>query len=388
MLHVIPTLDPRYGGPVEGIHRITDALVHDGHRPAILCLDDPSAAWLSNIGTTPIFPVGEGILKFRYRPRLIREFRRIARDFDCVVVHGIWQYPGLLAWLSLRAGTIPYFVFPHGMLDPWFKEEYPLKHFKKLVYWAVAQRHILARAEAILYTCEEERRLARLSFPWYPDNDVTVGYGTALPADDAEVQKAAFADAFPHLANRRFLLSLSRIHPKKGHDILIEAFSAVSAEDPGLSLVIAGPDELGWQRSLEQLAAQRGISDRVFWVGMLQGNTKWGALRSAEAFILPSHQENFGIAVAEALACGIPVLISNKVNIWREILDSNAGIVTPDTIEGTIGALRAWAKLDSGERRQMKSRASECFARSFDVRSVARNLVSLMIARGVHGGSR
>ncbi|MFN6996501.1 MAG: glycosyltransferase, partial [Aquincola tertiaricarbonis] len=114
------------------------------------------------------------------------------------------------------------------------------------------------------------------------------------------------------------------------------------------------------------------------WPGMLQGDLKWGAFHAAEAFVLPSHQENFGIAVAEALGCGVPVLISDKVNIWREIEADGAGLVAPDTAEGTAQLLQRWLALSSAERAAMRDRARGCFAQRFTVEAMADSLLSVL----------
>ncbi len=135
-------------------------------------------------------------------------------------------------------------------------------------------------------------------------------------------------------------LFLGRIHRKKGCDMLIDAFAKVAADDPDLYLVMAGPDQQQWSAKLKQTAANLGIKNRVFWPGMVTGDAKWGAFYGSEAFILPSHQENFGIAVAEALACGKPVLLADKVNIAEEIAEDGAGLMELDTPDGTLQLLK------------------------------------------------
>jgi glycosyltransferase involved in cell wall biosynthesis len=242
----------------------------------------------------------------------------LARSHDLVIIEGIWQYHAFATWRALRVTGIPYFVYPHGMLDPWFKRTYPLKHLKKWAYWPWADYRVLRDAQAVLFTTEQERLLARQSFWLYQANEVVVGYGTSAPPGDAEQQRELFLSRFPQLRGQRILLFLSRIHPKKGVDLLLEAFAAVASSDPRLQLVIAGPDQVGWQAQLQQRAAALGIADRITWPGMLSGDLKWGAFRAAELFCLPSHQENFGIVVAEALACGLPVTIAEPVNIASE----------------------------------------------------------------------
>jgi len=145
------------------------------------------------------------------------------------VVHGLWQHPGVAARRALRAAGVPYFVYPHGMLDPWFRHEYPLKHAKKCLYWWLAQHAVLRDAAAVLFTCEEERRLARESFWPYRVREAVVNYGTTLPAGVRPEQRDAFLAAFPALRGQRLLLFLGRIHEKKGCDLLIDAFAEAAA---------------------------------------------------------------------------------------------------------------------------------------------------------------
>jgi glycosyltransferase involved in cell wall biosynthesis len=208
-----------------------------------------------------------------------------------------------------------------------------------------------------------------------------VNYGTAAPALNLEDARHDFFEAFPMLRGQRLFLFLGRLHEKKGCDLLIEAFAALrdSAETGApMQLVLAGPcaDE-EYLRHLKQLAAKAtGDDGSITFTGMLTGNLKWGALSAAEAFVLPSHQENFGIAVVEALACGTPVLISNQVNIWREIEGAGAGFVENDDLAGTTALLKRWGATDAGVRTAMKDRATQCFARRFEIERATDSLLA------------
>jgi glycosyltransferase involved in cell wall biosynthesis len=134
----------------------------------------------------------------------------------------------------------------------------------------------------------------------------------------------------------------------------------------------ADPDYL---RQLQARNAGHVPTDAVLWPGMLQDDIKWGALRSAQAFVLPSHQENFGIAVVEALACETPVLISHQVNIWREIIDDGAGLAEPDTAEGTLQLLNRWSALDATAVSRMRAAARQTFLERYEIGAVARSLL-------------
>jgi glycosyltransferase involved in cell wall biosynthesis len=296
--------------------------------------------------------------------------------FDGVVVNGLWQYCGFAAWRAF-SGNTPYVVFTHGMLDPYFKRTFPLKHLKKWLYWVPAEYRVLRDADRVLFTCKAEERLAKQSFWLHRWNGCVVPFGASGPEGDAEAQKQSFWEKCPAVRDKRYLLYLGRIHRKKGCDMLIDAFAKVAADDPELDLVMAGPDQQQWMEKLQQAAQSAGIADRVHWPGMIVGDAKWGAFHAAEAFILPSHQENFGIAVAEALACGKPVLLADKVNIAEDIAEAHAGLMEPDTPEGTLRLLQRWVAMSVEERSTMAQRAYECYHRDYDMRKNARTILRL-----------
>ena len=357
------------------------ACVGMGHQVEVATLDDPGATYLQKY-PLPVRPLGPSRTGHAYSARYVPWLRAHACEYDAVIVHGLWQYHSYGAWMALHDLPVPYFVYTHGMLDPWFKKAHPVKHLRKLLYWPFADYRLLRDARSVLFTCEEERLLARQSFKLYKAHETVVSFGTSAPPTDATRLREVFYDKFPALRGRCLLLYLSRIHPKKGCDLLLEAFARVAAQAPELRLMIAGPDQLGWQPQLQALAAQLGIADRVVWPGMLRGDLKWGAFHASEAYLLPSHQENFGIAVAEALGCGVPVLISDKVNIWREIASAAAGIVESDTADGTERALRQWLALGDEARARMQQAASRLFANRFSAQAMGSALIDVVSLLG------
>jgi glycosyltransferase involved in cell wall biosynthesis len=256
---------------------------------------------------------------------------------------------------------------------------------KKLLYWPWSEYRVLRDAAAVLFTSEEERRLARESFSLYRCNEAVVNYGTAAPEIDLETARQEFFEVYPKLHGQPFFLFLGRLHEKKGCDLLINAFGAVRASSGGASpmhLVLAGPcANEEYLRRLRQLARKAANDDSsITFTGMLTGNRKWGAFSAAEAFVLPSHQENFGIAVAEALASGTPVLISNQVNIWREIEAAGAGYVEKDDLEGTRHLLERWLATPSNQREAMRTNARECFSSSFEINRAVDSLLRILSA--------
>jgi glycosyltransferase involved in cell wall biosynthesis len=389
ILHVINSVNPAGGGPIEGVRQLCAANESQGHKVSVVSLDAPDAEYLRTC-PFPVYALGPGLLKYSYCRRLVPWLRENARKFDIVIVNGIWQYQSFAVQHALRrSGDTPYVVYTHGMLDPWFKERYPLKHLKKMLYWPREYR-VLRDASAVLFTCEEERVLARQSFRPYHCNEVVVNYGTAGPQGDPQVELETFYGSYPQLREKRLALFMGRLHEKKGCDLLLQAFAKVLAGDADWHLVMCGPDQVGWGARLMEMAKRLNIAERVTWTGMVSGDLKWGAVRAAEVFVLPSHQENFGIVVAEALACGTPALISNKVNIWREVKNHGAGIVGSDDLDGTCAVLKTWLEMSTEEQSEMRQRARLCFLEEFEIHKASRTLIqtlsSIIAGKEAHAG--
>ena len=303
LLHVVDSLAPAAGGTTEGIRKLAES----GGVSAVevVCVDDPGEV-LSSRAELPGARAGSGAgsLSLYASARESGWQQNLAR-FDGVVIHGLWQYHSYGSYRMVR-GRTPYVVFPHGMLDPYFKRAFPLKHLKKQVYWLAREYRVLRDARAVCFTTPIERDSAAGTMWPQRWNPVVVSFGTSQPAGDPASQREIFLSQYPDLRGRRFFLFLSRIHSKKGCDLLLEALARVAEAHPDLDLVMAGPDEEGLRPQLEAQAKRLRISARVHWTGMLEGDLKWGAFHAADAFVLPSHQENFGVAVVEALACGLP----------------------------------------------------------------------------------
>ena len=374
------SLNPAAGGPIEYILRSSLALLARGHEVEIICLDPPEAPWLAK-SPLKIHALGPGRGSYGYTPKFTEWLQDRHREFDAIIVHGVWQYSSFGVWRVVHGTRTPYFVFPHGMLDPWFKRAYPLKHLKKLIYWLFAERRVLCDAAAVLFTSEEERRLANQSFPFYRANKIVVDYGIAQPSVDLATAREDFLNRFHDLRGKSFLLFLGRLHEKKGCDLLIESIAA--ANNGHMHLVMAGPcASEPYLLQLKQLAVTRRAL--VTFTGMLSGDMKWGALSAADAFILPSHQENFGIAVVEALACGTPVLISKQINIWQEIDRDGAGYVENDDLGGTKRLIQRWQQTPSERREEMRVKARDCFRRRFEINRAVDSLLSVLGETRLH----
>jgi glycosyltransferase involved in cell wall biosynthesis len=378
LLHVIAGLSPEHGGPSENLRLLASGYATLGMEIEVLSQDAPGAAYLA---TYPfrVHAVGPETSTYGRNPLIDQWLAAHIHEFDGVVVEGLWQYNGPAVRRAARAAGKPYAVFTHGMLDPWFQKTYPFKYLKKYAYWLLTQYAVLRDAYRVLFTTELEAELAPTNFRPNRWSSAVVPLGTMRPAGDPAQQREAFYARCPGARGRRLLLFLGRIHVKKGCDLLIEAFASVAAAYPDLDLVIAGPDQTGMQAGLVDATRRLGIAERVHWPGMLEGDAKWGAFYASEAFILPSHQENFGIAIAEAIACRKPVLISNKINIWHYVSEDRVGFVEEDTVEGTRRLLQNWLSLGKEGKQALVDRTDACFDTRFSVENCARAIQEVFL---------
>jgi glycosyltransferase involved in cell wall biosynthesis len=218
---------------------------------------------------------------------------------------------------------VPYILQPHGSLDPFLRERHKLR---KAVYELLIERRNMEHAAGIHFTAEEERRLA---LPYIgKSRSFVVPLGIYPEEYKTLPPRGTFRREFPEVGARRIVLHLGRIHFKKGLDVLVDAFSILASKRDDVHLVLAGPDDNGYGDEIRKRIGDHGLSRRATFTGMLQGDSKLAAFADADVFALPSYTENFGISVVEAMACGLPVVISKNVNIWREIESAEAGLVT------------------------------------------------------------
>jgi glycosyltransferase involved in cell wall biosynthesis len=382
ILHVVQSVNPVGGGPIEGIRQRAVSHHFFGDSLQIASLDPPGAPYLAFPGV-PVEPLRRSWIDHFFPLSLLRWVKAHRHEFDAVVVNGIWDLHLLAAYLAVRGTDTPVLVFPHGMLDPWFRYRYPLKHLKKWLVWPWAIYPPLRGADAVCFTCNQERLLARQSFWLYHCHEVVVAYGTKGIPDTNHNYATSFLEAHPPIAGRQRFLFLGRVAPKKGPDLLLRAIATLQAEglwDPAtMVLVLAGPASGSYAKALKRLAARLGVSASLHWTGMLQGDAKWGAFQSADAFVLPSHQENFGIAVVEALSCSTPVLLSPAINIAADIAAAGAALVEPDNHPGVSTLLRRWLALDPAARDAMATNARRCFEEHYQIDNA-----SLSITRAIH----
>lgn len=369
ILRVVGSMNPHDGGVVEAINQGLREFNNDDYTMEVLCFDNVTSPWVNNEKYSKIHALGKGITAYNFNLKFISWLIKNARNYDLVIIDGLWQFYSFGGYL-LKILKVKYCVFTHGMLDPYFNKD-KLKYFKKLPFWFLIERNIISLADNVIFTCEDERLLAEQSFPLFKANACVATLGVEENKKSEAVLTKAFYSSFPELENKSFALFLSRIHPKKGLDLLIYALAEINEIPDDFYLAIAGPDSIGMKKDLIELSNKLNISHRIIWLGMLTGDTKWGSYYASDVFILPSHQENFGIVVAEALSTGTPVLTTNKVNIWREIQAYNAGLIEDDTKVGVRNLLKFWLTQCRVQKKLLSKNAGLCFESSFST-SVAK----------------
>jgi glycosyltransferase involved in cell wall biosynthesis len=394
ILRVISSMDPASGGPCQGIRNSIPQLSKIGVKNEVVCLDSPNANFLGNDNFL-IHAIGPSKGPWAYSPLLIPWLLDNLARFDVVIAHGLWLYHSYAVRKALiiasrnNAKKLPrLYVMPHGMLDPYFQkaEGRKLKALRNWLYWKLIEAKVVNGADGILFTCEEELILARQPFePYKPKKELNVGYGVPEPPDYTEEMKQAFEEKTPQLNGCQYFLFLSRLHQKKGVDILVDAYKALMCKfdnrDANIpKLVIAGPGlETDYGLMLQKKVEEDPfLQKQVIFTGMLTGNSKWGAFYACKAFVLPSHQENFGIAVVEALAVSKPVLISNKVNIWREIYNGKGGFVDKDSTDGAASLLSNFLNLTEEEVKIAGINARKVYEENFAIAPVAVKLFNTL----------
>jgi glycosyltransferase involved in cell wall biosynthesis len=264
---------------------------------------------------------------------------RAIPSFDVIHVHGLYRFPPTIAASISRWFGVPFVIQPHGSLDPYLYDKSTLnKPRLKRVYERCFDLPNLNAAAAIHYTAEEERDRAsflQLRSPSFViPNGVEWGRFRELPTRGELRGRWGVGDA-------PIILFLGRLHRKKGLDLLIPAFAAIRQLEPNVQLVIAGPENDDYGRTVREWVTERGLNSSVHFVGPLYGIDVVRAFVDADVFVLPSYTENFGVAVVEAMACALPVVISDQVNIHAEISSAGAGLVTRCDAEDVAAALLA-----------------------------------------------
>jgi glycosyltransferase involved in cell wall biosynthesis len=381
VLHVIPSVAPRYGGPSRAVIEMCDALRRGGVETLIATTDADGERRLSVElgrsasfnGVPTIFFTRQWSEAYKYSRPLARWLDAHVADFDVVHIHAIFSHSCLAAAKACRKRGVPYIVRPLGTLDPWSLGQ---KSLRKRVFWHLGVKGMLDGAAAIHYTAEPEQKLAEESLGLKRGVVVPLGVEMVLEnGSGAAKQNGQFSEV---LKQSPYVLVLSRLHPKKGLDLLLPAFLSLvkRREFSHWKLLLAGDGEADYVKSLRTLVGSEGGQDNIVFTGWLDGEKKRAVLKGAAALALTSYQENFGICAVEALACGVPVIVSPHVNLAPQIEAAGAGWITvmeQNTLEQTLAEVLT----DTSSREKRGAAGREMVRSYFSWDVIANQLTSV-----------
>ncbi len=346
VLHVIPSIAPSRGGPSEAVLAMTRALRAEGVEADIVTTNDNGGPGLLQVptGSMEDYAGTRVCLLPRWSPRIaaLREFqyaadfapwlRAVLPTYDGLHVHAVFSYLSTRAMMTARSLGVPYIVRPLGQLDAWSLGQ---KKLKKLLYYALIEKHNLQHAAAIHCTSETESKHVHKLLPKARTEVIPHGIEPLPEIPDAP---ARLRQQLALPADERVILFLSRWHPKKNIPLLLQSLSGMISER--WTLVLAGSSENEYATHIHQLIREYGLEGRVRCPGHVQGDEKALLLQGADVFVLPSVSENFGVAVAEALTCGLPAVVTLGVDLAPIVRDLQGGVVCEANPVSLRGALK------------------------------------------------
>ncbi len=390
ILHVIENISPRFGGPAKVCKEMCEALARNETRVTIFTTNRKYPKGLLNVPVnTQLSQNGYNIWYFpvQFTPYevsldMMKALHHHLKEYEMLHIHSLYRFPSTIAAYYAKKFEVPYIIQPHGCLSPVLFYKPKNRIIKRIHEYLIEWRN-LNKAAAVHYTCKEEMDLVPIKIKapsLVLPLGIDLGLYESLPPD------GTFRKKF-NMKGKKIILHLGRINFVKGLDILVRGFAQVSFDRNDLCLVIAGPDNEDYGRQIEKWIIDEGVKDKVIFTGMLQGVDKLAVLRDADIFALPSYSENFGIAVVEAMACSLPVVISNRVNIWREIQNAGAGLVTSCDAGELAEALQIL--LDNEDIRfQMGQSGKALVNKSFSWDTVANDMIRAyrdILNRSCHG---
>jgi glycosyltransferase involved in cell wall biosynthesis len=315
----------------------------------------------------PRFIMPSFSLKFNKR------IKELSKYFDLIHLAGIFDFYSIpVVSMDLK--------FIYSSRGTFMKEAYKMmrfKKFKKDFYMSIIGKKILKKAKLIHLLTQEEKEHFLEFYPEFENKVRIIPNGLDLSQFEIDLNKSDLINKYPHLKNKKIILFLSRINWKKGLDILIPAFAKLYNEDKSFHLLIVGKDDGdGYEKKVRQWVSDYGLLDAVTFTGLLTGKDKFMAFYGSDLFVLPSYSENFGVAVVEAMACGVPIVVSDKVGISREIKQYNAGTIVKTNVDDVYNGIKnGFQNLD--EAKDMTLNAKKMVHNLYDINKVADEVIKM-----------
>jgi glycosyltransferase involved in cell wall biosynthesis len=367
------------GGPTFAVADMTNSLAQAGIAVHIATTNDNGLECIDVPLGQPIVQNGVTYYYFQRQTNfylfslpLARWLKRHVAAYDVVDIHYVFAHAGIPASRAALKHQVPYLLRPHGMLNRWSVSA--RRPRMKRLSMNLFERHMLAHAAAVCLTTEQERmEVAELALPFKP---VVMPLGINLVPFDHLPPTGTFRQQHPHLQGKTLLLFLSRFDKKKGLDLLLPAFAQLKREQPEVALILAGSGTPAFEAKLRAEVQALGIEHDVVFTGFLSGEKKLATLADCDIFVLPSYSENFGVVVVEAMASGLPVIISNQVGLAHDIQQAEAGIVIPCQQDKLVEAIHNLVS-DAAQRRQFADQARHLAQQRFSLDAATSSLIQL-----------
>ena len=373
ILRIITTINPTYGGPAHAIISSSLVLSKQGFKIDILTSDQEDSNFFKS-KKIRIINKGPRIGTFGFSLKFTLWLLKHRHEYDMFIIHGLWTYPSLIAKILLKK---KYFVFTHGQLDPYFSNNF-FKRIKKQIYWLLIEKSNLLNARSILLTSQGEKDTLEKTFVNTQGIEKKViKYGIVKPNLNKKKNLRQFYFKFPNLKNKHFYLFLGRFHEKKGCDIIIKSVKKI--KNFNKKILLAGPQNKSeYEIKIKNLIKKENLEKKILFSKALYDDIKWGALLASQATLLPSHGENFGVALVESLCLGKPVLTTYKVNIYKVILESNAGFIANDNTKSFTKILKKFSRLNKSKLKKLSNNSFYCYKKNFDLLSKKNSLGSFL----------
>jgi glycosyltransferase involved in cell wall biosynthesis len=376
ILHIIPSYYPaiKFGGPIQSVHLLNKALVKKGVKVDVLTTNaglsraqsaERKAEWCDVDGVRVKYLSFIGYEHYNFSLQVVKEIWRNINNYDLVHITAIWNFPVLVGSIISLIKKKPYLISPRGSI---YRETIEIKSsiFKKMYFWLFA-KHYLNKSNAIHFTTEDEEEKVT-AYLKLKARQFVIPNGIDLE-EIKSMEQSAESNAYEN-----YILILGRIDRKKGFDILIPSFAKICQDNNDIKLVIAGDDTTTYAQGVRKMIDDWKIGERIIFTGQVAGGYKWNLYKNALMFVLPSYSENFGNVIIEAMACGCPVVISNKVGVYNEVAENNAGIIVETNSNSVVEGMNKLLN-EINLRNQIAINGKSMVKQYYDINKVADQMI-------------
>lgn len=368
-LSVTPFLSPRYGGPPPVVSAYAEGMISRGCN--VNTIGTGNAQELKEAKEAGLFELSIKKGNLQCLDKIWPQKWFNARGLSACIqkcmtsvaichLHMFWDRPHVLAAHHAKKNNVPYVITPHGLLEPWRMAK---KKLKKQIFMQLIGNRLLKDASCLHALCDQEVKSFRIAGYKGPVCVIPNGVNAAL-VNEGHFPDQEDYDKWPQFKNKRVLLFMSRLDKEKGLDILLRAWSKIYSKYPDVILAIAGPDNRGYGLIVKKMIQENSLVDSIKLLGPIYGEKKMSLMRVADAFILPSYSEGFSMAILEALAVGLPAIITPGCN-FPEAIKNGAAIEAQPNSHSVAESLITLLTKSSGELKGMKKKGQELILENY-----------------------